>query len=235
MKEPVDGDGVEQRDPGESPAPGRQRGHPLADLVTTPVPEICATDPAHGEGEGKKREEEERRNDPENEIVEREYYIPATHSPEFPPIFAMGVEQQSSCLSVFPIAISERSSTSSIALIVPFDLPAPVKIVIRHKTIIIAIHQGRGDHEIGGGPIAGNGNIPNYRHSQERLDIRVMGLRFQRIPEKDEKIDLTLGYFGADLLIPAQRPTLELGDLEAKLLFQYFPSCACCINLMVSQ
>jgi hypothetical protein len=85
----------------------------------------------------------------------------------------------------------------------PGYLPGSIHIVIRHKTIIIAIHQGRGDHKICGRSIAGNGYIPNDRHAQERLDIRIMGLRFERIPEKDEKIDLAIGYLGADLLIPA--------------------------------
>jgi hypothetical protein len=92
MKETVHGEGVEQRDPGEFPAPGRQRIHLLAGLVAGAFSGTCATDPLHGEGRGKKREEEERRRQPENEIVERDNYIPATHSREFPPIYAMEKE-----------------------------------------------------------------------------------------------------------------------------------------------
>ena len=57
---------------------------------------------------------------------------------------------------------------------------------------------------------------------KQRLDIRIVRLRFERIPEEDEKIDLAIGDLGADLLIAAQGPALELGDLEAQLLFQDF-------------
>jgi len=70
MKQAVHGDGAEQRDPGEFPAPGHQRGHPLADLIAGPFPGTCATNTLHGERQGKKREEEERRKYPENEFAE---------------------------------------------------------------------------------------------------------------------------------------------------------------------
>ena len=85
------------------------------------------------------------------------------------------------------------------------DLSGPMPLVVRHQTIIIAIHQGGGNHEIGGGAIAGNGNIPHDRHAQERLDIRIVGLRFERIPEEDEEVDLAVGDLGADLLIARPR------------------------------
>jgi hypothetical protein len=62
-----------------------------------------------------------------------------------------------------------------------------------------------------------------------------VGLRFERIPEKDEKIDFTVGYLGADLLITTQWSTLEFVDFEAKLLFQYLAGGSCRIYLVVSQ
>jgi len=46
-----------------------------------------------------------------------------------------------------------------------------------------------------------------------------VGLRLERVPEKDEKVDLTVGYLGADLLIAAQRPALQFGNFKTKLLF----------------
>ena len=70
MKQTVHGDGMEQGDPGEFPAPSHQRGHPLADLIARHFPGTCATDPLYGKGQGKKREEEERRKYPENEFAE---------------------------------------------------------------------------------------------------------------------------------------------------------------------
>ncbi len=113
--------------------------------------------------------------------------------------------------------------------------PATINIVIRHKTIIVAIHQGGGYHEIGGGAIAGNWNIPNYRHAQERLNIRIVGLRFERVPEKDEKVNPAVGYLGADLQISAQRSALEFVNLEAKLLFQNLTGCPCRVYRVMLQ
>src|SRR4030067_616869 len=69
----------------------------------------------------------------------------------------------------------------------PGHLPGSIYIIVGHKTIVISIHQGGGDHEIGGGAVAGNRNVPNNCHAQERLDIWIVGHRFKRIPEKDEK------------------------------------------------
>jgi hypothetical protein len=75
---------------------------------------------------------------------------------------------------------------------IPGYLPSSIRIIIRHKAIIIAIHQGGGDHKICGGTIACNRNVPHNRYAQERLDIGIVGLRFERSPEKHKEIDLNL-------------------------------------------
>jgi len=62
-----------------------------------------------------------------------------------------------------------------------------------------------------------------------------MGHWFERIPEKDQKINLATGNLGADLLITAQWSTLEFRDFEAKLAFQYLAGGACSIHVMVRQ
>src|SRR5229473_6079010 len=97
----------------------------------------------------------------------------------------------------------------------PVYFPSAVALIIGYQAIILSIHEGRGDHEIRRGPITGNGNIPHHCHAQEGLDIRVMRHGFERIPEKDEKIDLVRDNPGTDLLVPAQGPALQSRDFKA--------------------
>ena len=111
----------------------------------------------------------------------------------------------------------EHLDSTLSCLFSPVYLPGSVYIVVRHKTIIIPIHQRRRDHKICSSAIAGNGYVPNNRHPQKRLDIWVMRLRFKRIPEKNQKIDFTISYLGTDLLIPPQWATLKFVDSKAKL------------------
>ncbi len=47
-----------------------------------------------------------------------------------------------------------------------------------------------------------------------------MRLRFQRIPEEDDKVDRAFGDFGANLLVAAQRTAFETRDREIKFRFQ---------------
>src|SRR3989304_1323025 len=66
-----------------------------------------------------------------------------------------------------------------------WNLAGPIALVIRHEPIVFAVHQGRGDHEVGRGPVAGNGGIPHYRHSQERLHVGIVRKGLEWIPEED--------------------------------------------------
>ena len=45
-----------------------------------------------------------------------------------------------------------------------------------------------------------------------------MRLRLQRIPEEDEQVNLAVSDPGADLLVAAERPTLEAGHAQAELI-----------------
>src|SRR5207249_7213039 len=58
---------------------------------------------------------------------------------------------------------------------------------------------------------------------------------FERIPEKDEKIDLVSDNLGTDLLVPAQGSALESRDFEAKFAFQDLAGGACRIHFVVCQ
>ena len=45
-----------------------------------------------------------------------------------------------------------------------------------------------------------------------------MGLRFERVPEEDQEIDLALSDARADLLVAAQRAAALLVDIQAALV-----------------
>jgi hypothetical protein len=62
---------------------------------------------------------------------------------------------------------------------------------------------------MGKGTVTGDGDVPDDRHVQEGLDTRIMRLRLKWVPEKGEKIDLTICSLGPDLLIPFQWSALE--------------------------
>ena len=108
-----------------------------------------------------------------------------------------------------------------------------VIVVVRDQAVIFTVHEWGRDHEISRGSITSNGDIPYNRHAQERLYVRVVGLGFKRIPEKDKEIDLVVNDLGTDLLVTAEWSAFEPDDLETELLFQNFPCCACSKNLMM--
>jgi hypothetical protein len=47
-----------------------------------------------------------------------------------------------------------------------------------------------------------------------------MWLSLERIPEKDEQIELALGDHRANLLVATQRPAVQLMDAHTQLLLQ---------------
>ena len=102
-----------------------------------------------------------------------------------------------------------------VAAVVPLDAAAfdrhtrAVLLVVRHQAVIFPVHQRRRDHEVGGRPVAGNRDVPDHRHAQQRLHIRIVRLRFQWIPEEDQKINLVGDDLGSDLLIAAQGTALQ--------------------------
>src|SRR3990172_8041978 len=57
----------------------------------------------------------------------------------------------------------------------------------------------------------------------------------ERIPEKDQEIDLVVDDPGADLLVTSQWPTLQSDDLEVKFLFQNLACGAGCKDLVMRQ
>ena len=47
--------------------------------------------------------------------------------------------------------------------------------------LMLAVHQGRGDHEICGGPVAGHRDIADHRDPEQGLDVGVVRMWLQRV------------------------------------------------------
>src|SRR5262245_18822923 len=89
--------------------------------------------------------------------------------------------------------------------------------------LVVIVEQRRRDQHVGGREVAGDRNVPQRRQAKERLDVGVVRLRLERIPEEDEQIDRALGDPGSDLLVAAERSAHQPGDLEPQLVLQQGP------------
>jgi len=61
------------------------------------------------------------------------------------------------------------------------------------------------------------------RDAQQSLDVDVVGLWLERVPEEHQEVDSSFGNCRADLLISAQRPSEKPVNREAKLVGQQRP------------
>jgi hypothetical protein len=93
--------------------------------------------------------------------------------------------------------------------------------VLGEQPIVLLVHQGRGDHEVRRGPVVGYWDIPQHCQPQQGLDVRIVRVGLQRVPQEDQEVDDPLRYPRADLLVATQRSALELGDLYAQLSLQH--------------
>ena len=81
-------------------------------------------------------------------------------------------------------------------------------------------HQGRRDDEVGRRAVARHGDVVDHRDAQQGLDVHIVGMRLQRIPEEHHQIDVAFHDLGPDLLVTAQRTTPELLHRQAQLPLQ---------------
>jgi hypothetical protein len=79
--------------------------------------------------------------------------------------------------------------------------------------------RGGNDH-VSRSDITGDGDVPDRRQTQQRLDVRVVRLRFERVPEEHEDVDQILRDLRADLLVPTHRPAEETGNGQPELIFK---------------
>ena len=61
------------------------------------------------------------------------------------------------------------------------------------------------DNHIRGGAVGGNRNVIDVGYSEKCLDVGVVRLGFQGVPEEDYHINLSLCNLGANLLVAAER------------------------------
>jgi len=95
--------------------------------------------------------------------------------------------------------------------------------VVRHAALVSGKQQRRRNQKVSRGTVAGHGYVPNHRHAQQRLYVRVMRLRLQRVPKENQQIHGTLGNAGANLHVPAQRAAEQAGDGQLQLALQHAP------------
>lgn len=72
------------------------------------------------------------------------------------------------------------------------------------------------DDIISGSLVGGNGNVIDNGDAQECLDVGIVRLGLQGIPEEDDNVDLPFGDFCADLLIAAERARKIAFDLQPR-------------------
>ena len=75
---------------------------------------------------------------------------------------------------------------------------------ITHELIV---DEWRRHDEICGCSVARNWDVPDHGYSQERLDVRVMGLWLEWVPEEQQHIDVTFRDSGANLLVATKWST----------------------------
>jgi hypothetical protein len=80
--------------------------------------------------------------------------------------------------------------------------------------------QGRGDEQIGTGPVAGDRDIPYHRDPHQGLDVGIVRLRVHGIGEEHQQVQVARRDQRADLLVAAERAALQAGDLQAELIGQ---------------
>src|SRR5512142_228719 len=82
---------------------------------------------------------------------------------------------------------------------------APQRRRVRQRALVLLRHERRGHDEVRRGAAARRGHVVEDRDAQERLDVGIVRLRLERIPEEDEGVELAGRDHGPDLLIPAER------------------------------
>lgn len=98
------------------------------------------------------------------------------------------------------------------------ELPIQVGIVFAADRRIGLIHQRRGDHVVRGGAVTRGRDVVDDGDPQQGLDVHVVRMRLHRVPEEDDEVDAPLSDHRPQLLIAAQRPGLELDDLDRRPL-----------------
>lgn len=81
-------------------------------------------------------------------------------------------------------------------------------------------HQRAAEQVVGAALVAGHRNIPHGRDSQQGLDVRVVGLGFEGVPEEHQQVDPLFGDLCAELLVAAQGPADHALHRQAEVFGQ---------------
>jgi hypothetical protein len=60
------------------------------------------------------------------------------------------------------------------------------------------------EHKVRGRAVARDRHVVDDCDPEERLDIDIVGVRLERVPEEDDEVDPTFGDRGTDLLVAAE-------------------------------
>ena len=74
-----------------------------------------------------------------------------------------------------------------------------------------------------GGFVTGHGDVVDRGDPEQGLDVDIMGLWRERIPEKDKSVDATFRDRRTDLLISTQGAAFILRDRKPRGLFDLLP------------
>jgi hypothetical protein len=75
----------------------------------------------------------------------------------------------------------------------------------------------------------------DHSDPQQSLDVHVVRLRLQRIPEENHEVDAAVDDPRADLLIPTERPAQEASNRQAELRRKQCSRRACCKQFVMDK
>ena len=87
----------------------------------------------------------------------------------------------------------------------------------RRRAVVLLAHQRAREHEVRGRAVAGDRHVVDDGDAQQRLDVDVVRVRLERIPEEDHEVDAALGDRRAHLLVAAERAAQEAVHGQAEL------------------
>ena len=77
-------------------------------------------------------------------------------------------------------------------------------VQVRQAALVLFFHERRGEQEVGSRTVTRDRDVVDHGYAQQRLDVHVMRMRLERVPEKNHEVDSTIYDRGADLLIASQ-------------------------------
>ena len=103
---------------------------------------------------------------------------------------------------------------------------------LRHP-LVARPQQGARQQEVRRRAVARDRAVVDHGDPQQRLDVHVVGLGLQRVPEEDDDVEAPLGDARADLLVATERPAQEPVDRQAEGVLDDAPGGAGGVELVL--